>query len=105
MENKTEKKELEIDVTKIVLDVYTKIARWHNDDYMSDKIKGDALKIISHDIVQTIVGDIFEQIGAPTRLEVKRGETLVGSEDSKDKESFSEADAKDTFSKLFINKK
>ena len=105
MENKTEKKELEIDVTKIVLDVYTKIARWHNDDYMSDKIKGDALKIISHDFVQTIVDDIFEQIGAPTRLEVKRGETLVGSEDSKDKESFSEADAKDTFSKLFINKK
>jgi hypothetical protein len=105
MENKTEKKELEIDVTKIVLDVYTKIARWHNDDYMSDKIKGDALKIISHDIVQTIVDDIFEQIGAPTRLEIKRGETLVGSEDSKDKESFSEADAKDTFSKLFINKK
>ena len=99
-----EKKELEIDVTKIVLDVYTKIAHWHNDDYVSDRIKGDALKIISHDIVQTIVDDIFEQIGAPTRLEVKRGETIVGSEESKDKESFSESNPKDTFSKLFINK-
>ena len=55
---KKEKKELEIDVTKIVLDVYTKIAHWHNDDYVSDRIKGDALKIISHDIVQTIVDDM-----------------------------------------------
>lgn len=103
MENK-EKNELELDITKIVLEVYTKVARWHNDDYMSDKIKGDALKIVSHDIVQTIVDDIFEQIGAPTRLEVKRGETIVGSEDSKDKESFSESNPKDTFSKLFIKK-
>ena len=103
METK-EKKELEIDITKIVLDVYTKIARWHDDDYTSDRIKGDALKVASHDIVQTIVDDIFEQIGAPTRLEVKRGETVVGSEESKDKESFSESNPKDTFSKLFINK-
>lgn len=103
MENQ-EKKEIEIDITKITLDVYTKIARWHNDDYISDKMKGDALKIISHDIVQTIADEIFEKIALPTRMEVKRGETLVGSEDSKDKESFSEANPKDTFSKLFIKK-
>jgi hypothetical protein len=104
-EEKTEKKnELELDITKIVLDIYTKIARWHNDDYVSDRIKGDALKIVSHDIVQTIVDDIFEQLKTPTRLEVKRGETVVGSEESKDKESFSESNPKDTFSKLFINK-
>lgn len=101
---KEEKEELEIDITKIVLEVYTKIARWHNDDYNSDRMKGDALKVISHDIVQTIVDDIFEQIKVPTRLEVKRGETVVGSEESKDKKSFSETDPKDTFSKLFMNK-
>jgi len=105
MNKQEEKKELEIDITKIVLDVYTKVARWHNDDYISDTAKGDALKIISHDIVQTIVDDIFHQIGAPTRLEVKRGETIVGSEESKDKKSFSDSNPKDTFSKLFINKK
>ena len=58
MEN-NEKKEMELDITKIVLDVYTKVARWHNDDYVSDRAKGDALKIISHDIVQTIVDDII----------------------------------------------
>jgi hypothetical protein len=98
------KKELEIDITKIVLDVYTKIANWHNTDLGSNRNKGDALKIVSHDIVQTIVDDIFEQLGAPTRLEVKRGNTVVGSEESKDKESFEKTDSKDTFSKLF-NKK
>ena len=103
MEN-NEKKELEIDITKLVLEVYTKIARWHNDDYVSDRAKGDALKIISHDIVQTIIDDAFQPLGAPTRLEVKRGDTVVGSDESKDKKSFSESNPKDTFSKLFINK-
>jgi hypothetical protein len=99
------KKELEIDITKIVLDVYTKIATWHNiTDFDSNRQKGDALKIVSHDIVQAIVDDIFEQLQAPTRLEVKRGNTIVGSEESKDKESFVKTDSKDTFSKLF-NKK
>lgn len=102
MENNKDKKELEIDITKIVLDVYTKIATWHNDDYISNRAKGDALKLISHDIVQTIVDEILEPMKTPTRLEVKRGETVVGSEDSKDKESFSESMAKDTFSKLFM---
>jgi len=104
MENNTEKKEMEIDITKLVLDVYTKIARWHNDDYVSNHAKGDALKIISHDIVQTIIDDVLEPLGAPTRLEVKRGDTIVGSEESKDKKSFSESNPKDTFSKLFIKK-
>lgn len=103
MEN-NEKKELEIDITKLVLEVYTKVARWHNEDFVSERAKGDALKIISHDIVQTIIDDVFEPLGAPTRLEVKRGDTVVGSEESKDKKSFSESNPKDTFSKLFINK-
>lgn len=103
MEN-NKKKELEIDITKLVLEVYTKVARWHNEDFVSERAKGDALKIISHDIVQTIIDDVFEPLGAPTRLEVKRGDTVVGSEESKDKKSFSESNPKDTFSKLFINK-
>jgi len=98
------KKELEIDITKITLDVYTKIALWHNTDLGSNRQKGDALKIVSHEIVQTIVDDIFEQLKTPTRLEVKRGDTIVGSAESKDKESFEKTDSKDTFSKLF-NKK
>ena len=99
MENKIE---LGIDITKVSLDVYNKVAVWHNDDFMSERAKGDALKILSHDIVQTIVDDVFSQIGAPTRLEVKRGDTIIGSEESKDKQSFSESNPKDTFSKLFI---
>ena len=104
MENNNEKKEMEIDITKLVLDVYTKVARWHNDDFISDSAKGDALKIISHDIVQTIIDEVFEPLGASRRLEVKRGDTIVGSEDSKDKESFSKTNPKDTFSKLFMKK-
>ena len=104
MQNNNQKKELELDTTKLVLDVYTKIAMWHNDDFISERAKGDALKIISHDIVQTIIDEVFEPLGAPTRLEVKRGDTVVGSEDSKDKKSFSESNPKDTFSKLFIIK-
>ena len=104
MQNNNQKKELELDITKLVLDVYTKIAMWHNDDFISESAKGDALKIISHDIVQTIIDEVFEPLGAPTRLEVKRGDTVVGSEDSKDKKSFSESNPKDTFSKLFISK-
>jgi len=98
------KKELEFDITKITLDVYTKIALWHNTSFGSDRQKGDALKIVSHDIVQTIVDDMFEQLNAPKRLEVKRGDVVVGSEESKDKESFEKTSSKDTFSKLF-NKK
>lgn len=101
MENNEEK---EIDITKLVLDVYTKVARWHNDDYVSDRAKGDVLKIISHDIVQTIVEEVLTPLGVPTRLEVKRGDTVVGSDESKDKESFSNTNPKDTFSKLFIKK-
>ena len=99
------KTELEIDITKIVLDVYTKIATWHNNqDFDSNRQKGDALKIVSHDIVQTIVDDIFSQLGNKTRLEVLRGSTVVGSEEGKDKESFDKSNPKDTFSKLFAKK-
>lgn len=104
MTKESENKELEIDVTKIVLDVYTKIAIWHNGDFGSDKHKGDALKIVSHDIVQTIIDDIIEQIGVNSRLEVKRGDKVVGTEDSKDKKSFESANPNDTFSKLFTKK-
>lgn len=102
MENS--KKELEIDITKITLEVYNKIATWHNEDYGSNRMKGDALKIISHDIVQNIVDNIFEQIDVRTRLEVKRGDKVVGSEESKDKESFQKADQNGAFNRLFINK-
>ena len=102
MESKN--KELEVDITKIVLDVYTKIANWHNEDFNSNKSKGDALKIISHDIVQCIMEDIFEQLGTKTRLEAKRGDVVIGEDSSKDKNSFEEAIAKDTFSRLFPKK-
>ena len=100
MEN--EKKELEIDITKITLDVYTKIANWHNDDFASNRLKGDALKIVSHDIVQCIVDDIFSQLKTNTRTEVKRGDNVIG--ETKDKESFDDALAKTTFDKLFPKK-
>ena len=99
-----EKNELELDITRIVLDVYTKIATWHNEDFGSNRTKGDALKVISHDIVQTIVDDIFSQLDTQTRLEVKRGNTVVGSEESKDRESFDKNEPKDAFSKLFKKK-
>lgn len=102
MEDK--KKELEIDITRIVLDVYTKVANWHNADFGSNRQKGDALKVVSHDIVQSIVDDIFSQLDTQTRLEVKRGNVVVGSDESKDKESFEQKRPQDAFSKLFINK-
>ena len=98
-------KELEIDITRIVVDVYTKIANWHNTDLGSNRQKGDALKVVSHEIVQSIVDDIFSQLDTQTRLEVKRGNTVVGSEESKDKESFDKKMPQDAFSKLFMKNK
>lgn len=98
-----EKKELEVDITKIVVDVYTKVANWHNLDFESNRQKGDALKVVSQEIVQSIVDDIFSQINTPTRLEIKRGDVSVGdnSDSAKDKESFHKSKPQDAFSKIF----
>lgn len=97
-------KKYEIDLNKMVVEVYTKIAVWHNDDYNSSRNKGDALKVVSHDIVQTILEDIFSQINVKTNVEVKRGDVVVGGENSKDIESFSENKPKSVFDKIFDKK-
>jgi hypothetical protein len=107
MENETkqeENKEITFDITKLTADVYNQIATWHNDKYQTDALKGQALKIISHNIVEGILDEFFETVGLNSRMEVSRGDTIIGSEDSKDKTSFLEKNPKDTFSKLFIKK-
>ena len=103
MEN--EKKEIEIDITKIVLSVYTQIANWHNADFRTDAHKGDALKVVSHEIVQNIVDEIFSQLNTNTRTEIKRGDKIVGSKESKDVDSFQKNEPQDAFSKLFKKEK
>lgn len=99
-----ENKKMEIDVNKLVLDVYNKIANWHNTDFNNNRQKGDALKIVSHDIVQDLFETIFSEMGLNTRMEVKRGDTEIvqAKEEIKD---FGKTDGKDIFNEIFINKK
>jgi hypothetical protein len=107
MENKenTEQK-IEFEISKIVLATYNKIALWNNNYYDTDRQKGDALKIVSQDIVQNALEEILAGLNVKTNTEVYRGDTKVGDIQSvKDDESFNQVDDKGIFDKLFIDKK
>ena len=42
-------KKLELELSKLVIETYNKIAMWNNNDYDSDRQKSDGLKIVSQD--------------------------------------------------------
>jgi len=107
MENEDkDKQKIEFEISKIVLATYNKIANWNNNYYDTDKQKGDALKIVSQDIVQNALEELLAGINVKTNTEVYRGDTKVGDvQVIKDSESFNKVDEKGIFDKLFIDKK
>lgn len=99
-----ENNKYEVDVTKMVLNVYNQIANWHNTDFGSNSRKGDALKVVSQSIVQEVLEAMAEGMNIKANMEVKRGEVNIveGKEGAKD---FGKSDGKDIFNEIFINKK
>lgn len=96
-------KKIEFDLAQLTIETYTKIAMWNNSDFDTTRQKQDALKIISHDIVQNALEKLLKGIEVKTGTEVFRGDTKVGdSEVVKDTESFNQASEKQVFDKLFI---
>ena len=100
-----DEKKIEFEISKLVLATYNKIALWNNNDYDSTKQKGDALKIVSQDIIQNALDELMAGLNLNTSTEVFRGDTKVGEVESvTDKDSFANMDEADIFNKLFINK-
>lgn len=95
---------IEFDITKLVIDTYNKVAMWNNSDFDNKKHQSDALKVISQDIVQSILDALMETMGAEGKTEVYRGDKKVGDISSKDSSSFANVDEKSIFDKLFTSK-
>lgn len=55
------KKELEIDINKLIIRVHNKIAIWNNQDASAED-KSVMLKVLSHDIVTDIITTAFSQL-------------------------------------------
>lgn len=96
------KEKIEFETTQLVLSTYNKIALWNNNDYDTPTQKGDALKLISQDIVQNALEVLMSGLPVKTTTEVTRGGVKVGdSVIAKDTESFNAADDKKVTDKLF----
>ena len=97
-----ENKKLEFEINKLVVSVYNKIAMWTNSDFANKQQKGDALKVVSQDIVQTVLEEFVSELGMQSSTSVFRGDTKIGDIESvKDTESFEAADDQDVIDKLF----
>jgi hypothetical protein len=95
-------KKIEFEMSKLILATYNKIALWNNNDYDTDKQKGDALKIVSHDIVQTALEELLIGMNVKTNTEVFRGDTKVGDiQTVTDEDSFEKTNDRDIFNELF----
>jgi len=101
----TEKQKVELEIAEMVLSTYNKIAIWNNSDFDNKAQRGDALKIVSQDIVQTILEQLASNMGVEAGVEVFRGDVVVSDKNEvNDKESFLNSNESDVFNKLFINK-
>jgi len=68
------KKEIAIDMNKLIVRVHNKIAIWNNQDVTSDE-KSIMLKVLSHDIVSDIISTAFSQLeGVKTKERILPGE-------------------------------
>jgi hypothetical protein len=72
-------KDIEIDLEKMVLSTYTKIAEWHNDDTSKE-----GLKLTAHDIVETILSMAIEQFDVKTDTKIKDIEKVRNSSNKPD---------------------
>lgn len=68
------KKEIEIDMNKLIVRVHNKIAIWNNQDATGEE-KTIMLKVLSHDIVSDIISTAFGQLeGVKTKERVVPGD-------------------------------
>ena len=103
MENE---KKMEIEISKLVVDTYNKVALWNNNDYDSAKLKSDALKIVCQDIVQNALEELLSGLNLKTNTEVSRGDVKVGdTQIAKDNDSFDKTNEREVFNKLFNKNK
>lgn len=97
-----ENKQIEFEITKLVVEVYNKIAHWRNTDFDDAGQESNGLKVVSQDIVQTVLQKFASEIGVQSTTEVFRGDKKIGDvEAMQDPESFKQTDDKDVFDKLF----
>lgn len=73
----TNKKELAIDMDKLIIRVHNKIALWNNQDATADE-KTIMLKVLAHDIVSDVISNAFSQLeGVKTKEKIIPGEPQV----------------------------
>ena len=69
-----ENKEIGVDINKLILKTYNKIAVWNNQDYSTEE-KQTALKSLSHEIITDILTTAFSQLeGVKIKEQVISGE-------------------------------
>jgi len=89
-------REIAIDLDNLVNIVYNKVALWHNEDVDDPKRRGENLKFVSHEVVETILTEAFNQLnGVKTKVQVVPGE--------KKKEEIKEEPKKEPKEGLFSN--
>ena len=73
----TNKRELAIDMDKLIIRVHNKIALWNNQEATASE-KTILLKVLSHDIVSDIISSAFSQLeGVKTKEKVIPGEPQI----------------------------
>ena len=80
-EKKKEKNLSEINIDKIIVEVYNKIAEWHNDDGSSP-----GLKQLSFDVIKDVTDLVCEHFEVPFGGEIKIDENLKGEATGKEKD-------------------
>ena len=68
------KKEIEIDMNKLIIRVHNKIALWNNENASGEE-KTIMLKVLAHDIVSDISTAFSELEGAKMKEKILPGET------------------------------
>jgi len=71
---KEDKQQYEINMGELMGKVYFKIATWNNDHEGTDQQKSDSLKLVSHDIITTVLSEIASATGSRTKEVVLAGE-------------------------------
>ena len=62
-----ETKELTLDLDQLMVKVYTKVALWNNEDGSPDE-KKNRLKFVSHEIIETVLSDVLENLNVKTKI-------------------------------------
>ena len=69
------KKEIGIDMNKMIIKVFNKIALWNNQENVTAEDKTVMLKVLAHDIVSDVLSTAFSQLdGVKTREQFYQGE-------------------------------